>query len=406
MKDFVDIKFLFFLFFIYPIALLFKPFIKLNPKSICFINPKGGKFLDNNKYIYLTMVNNYNPEFQLYWLIEDKNLFFKLKEQNINVIYYFSIDGFIKFLQSSILIITDLRQWQYGKRLFIKEKKILQLWHGIGFKKIGKLKDENYKIKKNNLVSKKILPSGTPDIFITTSKFYRDEVFAPAYPDTPLINFVIENYPRNDILKNEIKGELIWTDNEVIKIVKNEKKKMKKIFLYVPTFRDKGNNPVTDGALDFYKINLNAIENGYIWVMKFHGMPVTEFNYTINSKYSNILFYDNDKDVYPLLREIDVLITDYSSIYMDFLLLDRPILFYPYDLETYRNKDRGFSHPYNDMTPGKKVFDINELLNYIDNDIWLDNYKLDRKRMRYLGFKYQDFNSCERIVKYLKNWRK
>src|SRR5690606_25250127 len=61
------------------------------------------------------------------------------------------------------------------------------------------------------------------------------------------------------------------------------------------------------------------------------------------------------KDVAPLLKRADLLVTDYSSIFFDFLLLDRPIVFFPYDLERYFSRDRQFLFPYDEFTPGARV---------------------------------------------------
>lgn len=391
----------------YPFLYLLSLCVRMREDYVVFINPKGGIFLDNCKYQYLKLSNIK----KCFWLVDDKKYCRILKSEGINVIYYFSSEGFITFLRCSIIVMSDVRGWEFGKRLFIKGKSVIQLWHGIGFKKIGKLKAENYRIPENNLFirymidllsffSQKLIPQGIPSVFAVTSEFYRDEVFYPAYPEIPFDHFIITGYPRNDVLNKKIEGEDIWTDKKILNNIASIKSKFDKIILYAPTFRDKGNNPLTDGAIDFKEINKNAKQMNHIWIMKFHGMPVVESNYEIDGEFSNILFYEIDKDVYPLLRDVDLLITDYSSIYMDFLLLDRPIIFYPYDLERYEKKDRGFSHPYDTMTPGKKVFCLADLLEFISKEAWNDDFKDERRRVRNFAFKYQDFESADRLLKY------
>jgi len=66
------------------------------------------------------------------------------------------------------------------------------------------------------------------------------------------------------------------------------------------------------------------------------------------------------RDPYPLLKYTDCLITDYSSIFIDFLLLDRPIIFFPYDLADY-NSNEGSYYKYNSITPGNMVENSSEL---------------------------------------------
>ena len=68
----------------------------------------------------------------------------------------------------------------------------------------------------------------------------------------------------------------------------------------------------------------------------------------IEGKYKNINVIDNKSDMYPLFRHSDVLITDYSSIFFDYLLLDRPIIHFAADLDSYRFRDRGFSYRFED----------------------------------------------------------
>jgi CDP-glycerol glycerophosphotransferase (TagB/SpsB family) len=99
------------------------------------------------------------------------------------------------------------------------------------------------------------------------------------------------------------------------------------------------------------------------------------------------------------LDEIEILITDYSGVYFDFLLLNRPIIFYPYDYGYYKNSNRGFLLNYAKNTAGKKVYNITdlkkELLNIL---IGNDNYKKERIKMKKRFFKYIDGRSSERLT--------
>src|SRR6185312_5367563 len=90
----------------------------------------------------------------------------------------------------------------------------------------------------------------------------------------------------------------------------------------------------------------------------------------------------------------------YSSTFTDFLLLDRPIIFYPYDLETYIEKE-GLSFPYDDYTPGPKAYTPQELIQMLQKTLEQDTYIAERKRVRDLYHTYQDGNSSERIMRAL-----
>ena len=89
--------------------------------------------------------------------------------------------------------------------------------------------------------------------------------------------------------------------------------------------------------------------------MKLHPKSkVNERFMELQSKYIKVI--NPEYDPYPLLKLIDVLITDYSSIYFDFMLTNKPIIFFPYDLEEYLMKSREMYFDYEEFTPGNKVF--------------------------------------------------
>jgi CDP-glycerol glycerophosphotransferase (TagB/SpsB family) len=104
----------------------------------------------------------------------------------------------------------------------------------------------------------------------------------------------------------------------------------------------------------------------------------------------------------PLLFYSDILITDYSSIYFDFLLMDRPMIFYNYDYDDYKDK-RDFLFSYEDNTPGPKVQTQGELLVAIEK--YLNNPELDseiRTKIKNRFHKYPDGKACERTYKLIK----
>lgn len=109
-----------------------------------------------------------------------------------------------------------------------------------------------------------------------------------------------------------------------------------------------------------------------------------------------------DDSVFPdtneLLKHVDVLITDYSSIYMDFLLLDRPVVFNPVDLEQYE-AERGFLFDYAEHTPGAKTRTEPELLAALDAELrGEDPYVEHRACTRALFHKHPHGGARQRIL--------
>ena len=111
----------------------------------------------------------------------------------------------------------------------------------------------------------------------------------------------------------------------------------------------------------------------------------------------------NNYHLYNLVAQCDSLITDYSSIYFDYLLLDRPIGFTIDDIESYR-RNRGFiiDNP-ESLMPGMKIRNIQDFKDFISNTINnIDTYSDERKKINDLANKYQDDNNCKRIIELVK----
>jgi len=123
-------------------------------------------------------------------------------------------------------------------------------------------------------------------------------------------------------------------------------------------------------------------------------------------EFSNIFLCDQkvlDRcgvSVYALLSMADALITDYSSVYFDYLLLDRPIAFTVEDMGKYE-EDRGFvfDNP-NDYMPGKKIHDQDEMITFVNELVeQKDDYKDERKKINDIVNSYVDGCNSERICK-------
>lgn len=136
----------------------------------------------------------------------------------------------------------------------------------------------------------------------------------------------------------------------------------KKMILYAPTYRD---NQLHDSqvALDIQKLE-QKLSDDYVLFLKLHPAIKRDF-YNV---YSNFVYDVSDMaDLNELLVITDLLITDYSSIPFEFSLLERPMVFFAYDKETYEST-RGFCGNYEDLVPGPVVRDTDGLIEVITND--------------------------------------
>jgi CDP-glycerol glycerophosphotransferase len=375
---------------------------KILPKSkkIVLVGEYGGNFVGNDKYFYLFLEKKSKD---VYWLTNNKENHNFLKREGIKVIRYNNFFDFIKlfFVKFFVFDNRDLYLNYRGMVCFSKTYRI-QLWHGVGFKKIGlmqlqkdfldKLRDDEKKRLNERLTGYHFL--------ITTSDFYAKEVFAPAF-GLSLNKIPPLGYPRNDVFYSSIKGEEINTDKKLIERAKKFKKVGGKIIVFAPTFRDLDMKVDFRKVFDYKKLNEFLKENRMFFIIKGHSLPGIKFLLENISKYENISVYDNKKDIYPLLKITELLITDYSSIYTDFLHTGKPVLFYPFDYDEYTELHRQLQFDYNKMTPGPKARDFNELLHWIKHFVieGKDGFEKERERIFNLAFNFKDGNSSERIYK-------
>ncbi len=365
----------------------------------------GGNFVGNSKYFYLYLNNIKGVK--VYWLTNREDYFAYLKKEKINALFYGNIITFFIILSSEYLIF-DNRDWIYEYKIlkYLNSKKI-QLWHGVGFKYIElSLLPEKF-LDKLNPKEKKILKERYPeyDLLITTSEFYAKEVFSTAL-SVPLKKITPAGYPRNDVFYRKIEGENINTDEKVMIKAEKHKKDIGKTIVFAPTFRDLKMNIDLNSIFDYEKLNKFLVKNKLLFIIKGHSLPNYRYLTDNIERYSNILIYDSKKDAYPLLRITDLLITDYSSIYTDFLHTKKPVLFYPFDYNEYTDLHRQIQFDYDNMTPGPKAKNFQDLIFWIEHFLvkGKDSFKAkgfekERERILNLAFKYKDGKSSERIYK-------
>ena len=87
--------------------------------------------------------------------------------------------------------------------------------------------------------------------------------------------------------------------------------------------------------------------------------PATRMNFDVIGKCTNVILLDKSMDVYPLLPKTDVLITDYSSIYYDYILMpEKDVLLFPFDYQDYIRNSRDLAYDYLTYTPGVKSLEF------------------------------------------------
>jgi CDP-glycerol glycerophosphotransferase len=392
----------------FPIRIVFGwglmvPLSYIIPKnnSIIFITRFSNNFDGNLKYLYLYFVDRKKEFPDVYFLTSDGNVEQDLKSNNLPVLSYPKLTTIFKFLRAGTIIVDGnewVRRFKYYPLFFSRK---IQLWHGSGMKTVGLLKP---KIMGLNFIERFVLAilgnHPSYDLLILNSTDQKNTRAKAFKYDELLIN----GQPRNDVFfKDNVDPYLVGVDAEVFHKCVKYKNEGYKLVAYCPTHRQPTETFLSlKDTLDVKKLNKFAADNKIIFIFKYHTKTLKQHTYNI-SGLSNILEYQKTCDIYPLLGKCDLMITDYSSIFVDYLLLDKPVVFFPFDYDHYVKKERALQFDYEEVTPGKKCFTYNEFETELKKTIvdGVDDYKKARKEILKKFFDTADGNSCDRILEYI-----
>lgn len=299
-----------------------------------------------------------------------------------------------KLLSSSQIIITTHASYKPSRKHIH-----MQLWHGALVKKNGVMEQQG----DGPLVPPKSWLRA--DYIMSYSETYN--TFMNACMITDPRKYVITGAPRNDFLFLSDGFANMWS-------VFGDEINGHQLLFFMPTFRDfyghnLGNkeqgNPF--GFADFSLPHFDRFlhENKFKLVFKPHPheeQKVLEYLGHYESK--NILLLrnqdltNNKLDLYELINASSMLITDYSSIYFDYLLLDKPMIFIPIDIDSF-SQNRGFLvESYDHWAPGPKVYDQESLQSTIIRCLEdPDCDKPQRACMTDLHHRFKDGNSAQRL---------
>lgn len=303
-----------------------------------------------------------------YWGIEQEDIsLIIVKRKSLKGIYYCYR---AKHIFNTVGLFIDI--------VFRQKDKRINMWHGMPIKKI-------YSDVRNG------------DITIATSDYFKP-LMAKGLK-IPENNVLVIGQPRNDLLfhKDELNDEL-----------KKRICEYRSVGIWMPTFRRSTIDPrYCDGEYSMDKIAFVPFENltdlddflrsiDVLLIIKFHPMDVLQKRQY--ASYTNILILKNEtfkqNELYPLLACCDFLISDYSSVVIDFEILGKPIGITINDIQKYR-ASRGLNM---DTIPGILIEDYNSLISFIDEVSKHNNQLYDYGTKYNL---YRDGNSSQRLLEEL-----
>ncbi len=365
---------------------------------VIFIGRSGGLFTDNCKYAFLECFRHF-PGLECVYLTHIKKQYDLLLRNNLPVHFFNGVQSLTFCLRAGVIVSDDFWWGSHGpeKELF-QEAGTFQLWHGIPLKKIGfpmlespvNMTPEDADYLYSNYIGY--------DAVLSTSGWATRNAFSCSFCAS---DFPELGYPRNDVLTRELDShDMLNVDSELFGELKRRKKAGWKVVFYMPTFRDVGKDPFSGGVLQERNLLGFAEREKTVFVCKFH--PYEARSLKAQSPY--IVCCKSGYDPYPLLRLADVLITDYSSVYFDFLFLNRPIIYFLYDHENYIQRNRELNFHLKDYAPGPKAYTEDELYAVLGSVLQGgDGYAPQRLELLHKGFAYRDSFSAMRVNRYIRD---
>lgn len=373
----------------------------------------GDKYADNTRYFYEYLKNNdISQKVKLVWITKNKEVLKKLKNEN-EVYLNNSLKGFWYKLRAGVVFYTNGMQ-DFGEIDLSNGSYRIALWHGMPLKRIyfasnKIIKQSNKFIKALRIIKNKLYFRAERNLTIATSEECKEKL-NECFSFCKNNEFIISGQPRNDIL---VSKDIKFSLNEVIK-VKNYSNNFSKIITYMPTYRSIKNLKEEqvkriESLLKNKKFQNFLKEQNILFIVKIHYLM--DLNENIDNK--NIIFL-KDSEIectQKLLKLTDILITDYSSVFIDFVLQEeKSTLFYGYDSKKYFLEDEaGLFYDYDNLVKDYLIKEEKELLKRIKET--LDNQKGNNMKLNRFFNKetYMMNNFSENILDFLnkkqKNWK-
>ena len=383
-------------YFIYPFSFLWKR----NSRHIVFGSYRGG-FSDNSKYLFIYTAEHY-PKLDICWLSINRKTVERVRSLGLPAYWVLSPAGAWKALRAKYWFVNS-----YSSDIMFclsGGATIVNLWHGVGLKRC------EFNIRDGVLAERFVRQSfyerfyhpenfRRPDYVVSSTEF-QSRMFASAFR-IPLEKCLNIGYPRNGILQKPKEQVRTFVERyepiETLYLI-DKTASYDKVYIYMPTWRD-SQREVFVQHFDLERLNQVLVSQHALMLLKPHPNTVV----SDMPSYSNIILVDGKVDVYGILPFTDVLITDYSSILYDYLLMpDKQTILFLYDYDDYVH-ERDFYYPFDENVVGKIVTSFDELLETIkEQDYNIVAEQQQKILSKFWGDTMNQKDVCDNILKYLK----
>ncbi len=374
-------------------------FVPRDPHRWVFGSWSGKRFADNAAALFEYTAEQHEA-IEPIWITRNAQVIHALRDRGYAVYRPWSLKGITSRLTAGVYIFDgltkDIDHW-----LSRGARKVL-LRHGVGIKKVERaIEHPSHRLYKlfhgspgQKLVWRFLLPWHLvqPDLMIATSPDHLRQ--GQVYYDVSAERIVITGFPRNDRLLRTTGDRADGLEQYIPDSIS---RRGLPVFLYLPTFRD------VEAGFRFPLADLEqmAARLDIVLLVKLHPVDGMRYRPFVPAADSLLVLVDAATDATGLFSAVCGLISDYSSVVFDFLLVGKPIIFFVPDLADYLQNSRSFYYDFDEVTAGPKVESVNELeaalASILDNGLveWQNKYQGVLERFH----TYRDAQSCERVYR-------
>lgn len=372
------------------------------------------KFIENPRAVFEHIKED--PSIKKILFYRDNHTEFQIDDAvNFELVKLQSSRGLYLLMQCKVLFVSNAISWDFALRwnndtkyriikMNMQPRNVVNLWHGIPLKRIlslwnTDLRNRYYKIsyRKYERENYSLIPASSKvDAYVMASVFH---------PIDPKKVFPL-GLPKNDFLLKTDAELPSYILNQSIKI--RELKQNKKLVLYAPTHRQ---TDAVRGAAhyNFTKEDIHSLKdflrnNNAILGVRMHYLRKGTSTFPAEQLIDNKFIFDLGNrlipEIAPCIMESDIIITDFSSLYLDAIYLNKPVFSFAYDLEHYRDHQDGLIYDMDFAFPGPIVKEFKELIEALNKEIAnLNQCESEKYKMiREMFFDTIDTNNCSRLL--------
>ena len=347
-------------------------------------------FRGNPKFLFI-YVNKYRPDIEAYWLCSNDDVIKEVKKMGFKAYKIGTVESEEVIDRTGVLVAEQVKA---GIPKGLENAKYLNLWHGVGgvknversirdgilLEEIGKKyiqRNEYYRSNELYLAPSNVIE----DIAMAQLGLESDQIIRAGYPRC----MYQKQYDKVSTFNSNLTKDLPEDTKEIC---------------YPPTYRNGSKEEIFTTAIPKLKKLIEVCEKKHLlMIFKMHPIIENETGFLrLKEKYKDckwLIFWDNSKDFYEVIEQVDLCIYDYSSIFTDFIAVGtQNFIRYAFDFDA---NDLSFVSNYDEVTVGKKCKTFDELLKAIEN---YDKQDIAKKReeIKNLYWEFASEDSLERIV--------